>query len=63
MAERYKCYYMETRPAYTLNLAEKIGFNINSVYIYIYVSLYICMYVRTHVGMCVCVYVRIYIQA
>ena len=29
MAEKYKCYSMETRSAYTVNLAEKIEFNIN----------------------------------
>jgi len=46
---------METRTAYTFNLAEKIGFNINSTYICMYV------FVRMHVCGCGCVYIYIYI--
>ena len=36
-------------PTYTLNLTEKVEFNINSMY------MYVCMYVRMFVCVCVCV--------
>jgi hypothetical protein len=50
MAEKFKCSCMEARPAYTLDLAEKTEFNINSTYI----CMCVCMYVRPHACVCLC---------
>lgn len=52
MAEKYTCYCMEIKPTYTLNLTEKIGFNINSMY----VRMHVCVFIQVFIIYFVCLF-------